>query len=171
MKSKYEEKILIYCVSIFWLVNVSPVYHKAYFLRILELRQLLQGRLYTERLLICSENVCYLVYHIKFHHSQDEVFTKDLYIVSKAFHGKLTESRLVRAIILLHFLIFWSEWTLKLSFESNTIRKCFWWGHLEISLLLNLIGGCDKLFELIFREKITSLACLLESGLNWNCHW
>ena len=42
-----------------------------------------------------------------------------------------------------------------------------------MSLLLNLIGGCDKLFELVlcdklfelvFREKITSLACFLESG-------
>ena len=35
-----------------------------------------------------------------------------------------------------------------------------------MSLLLNLIGGCDKLFELVFQGKITSLACLLGSGLN-----
>ena len=33
-----------------------------------------------------------------------------------------------------------------------------------MSLLLNLIGGCDKLFELVFRGKITSLACFSESG-------
>ena len=38
--------------------------------------------------------------------------------------------------------------------------------HLEMSLLLNLIGGYDKLLELAFREKITYLACLLGSGLN-----
>ena len=39
-------------------------------------------------------------------------------------------------------------------------------GHLEMSVLLNLICGCYKLFELVFREKITSLACFLGSGLN-----
>ena len=31
---------------------------------------------------------------------------KDLYIVSKALRGRFTESRLIRPIILLHFLIF-----------------------------------------------------------------
>ena len=59
---------------------------------------------------------------------------------------------------------------MKLSFESKTIPKCFRWGHLQMSLLLNLIGGCYKLFELVFREKITSLACLLGSRLNCIFH-
>ena len=31
-----------------------------------------------------------------------------------------------------------------------------------MSLLLNLIGGYDKLFEFGFREKITSVAFLLD---------
>ena len=39
-----------------------------------------------------------------------------------------------------------------------------------MSLLLNLIGGYDKLFELAFQDKITSLAYLLESGLNCIFH-
>ena len=39
-----------------------------------------------------------------------------------------------------------------------------------IPLLLNLIGGCDKLFEFVFQEKITSLAYLLGSGLNCIFH-
>ena len=69
--------------------------------------------------------------------------TTDLYIVSKAFRGRLIGSCLIRPII----LIFWSTWALKLSSESKTIIKCFWWGHLE---MLNLIDGCDKLFELVF---------------------
>ena len=30
-----------------------------------------------------------------------------------------------------------------------------------MSLLLNLIGGCNKLFEFVFRDKITPLACNL----------
>ena len=43
-------------------------------------------------------------------------------------------------------------------------------GYLEMPLLLNLIGGCDKLFEFVFQEKITSLAYLLGSGLNCIFH-
>ena len=36
--------------------------------------------------------------------------------------------------------------------------------------LLNLIGGCNKLFELVFPEKITSLVCFLGSGLDCIFH-
>ena len=35
-----------------------------------------------------------------------------------------------------------------------------------MSLLLNLIGGCDKLFELVFRKKITSLSCFVRTWIN-----
>ena len=134
-------------------MNVSPVHHNVLFLKLLELYQLLQGRLYIEPFLICSDNFHCLVYHIKYHHSQELI--KALCIVSTAFRGRLIESRLIRPITLLHFLIFWSTWALKLSFESKTIPKCFWWGHSNMSILLNLIGRCDKLFEFVFEEKVT----------------
>ena len=39
-----------------------------------------------------------------------------------------------------------------------------------MSLLLNLIGACDKLFELVFWEIIISLACLVGSGLSCIFH-
>ena len=65
-----------YCTSVFWLVNVSPVHHKSFFLKFLELHQLLQGRLYTELFTICSENFHCLVYHIKYNHNRDEVLQK-----------------------------------------------------------------------------------------------
>ena len=54
----------------------------------------------------------------------------------------------------------------EVEFESKAILKCFWCRNVVISLLLNLIGGCYKLFELVFGEKITSLACLVGPGLN-----
>ena len=151
--SLFCKKRLIYCTSVFWFVNISPIHHKVLFLKFLELHQLLQCRLYTELFLICSNNFDCLAYHVKYHHSRDEVLQK-IYVVSKAFRGRVTESRLIRLIILLHSLIFWSTWALKLSFESKTNLKCFWWAHLEMSLLLNLKDGCDELFELVFREKI-----------------
>ena len=53
---------------------------------------------------------------------------KDWYIVSKACRGIFTESLFVRPINLIHFLIFWSIWVLKLRFESRMIPKCWrWW--------------------------------------------
>ena len=60
---------------------------------------------------------------------------------------------------------------MKLSFEPETIPRCFWWNRLEMSLSLNLIGEYNKLFKLGFREKITSLVCLLGSRLNNIFHW
>ena len=39
-----------------------------------------------------------------------------------------------------------------------------------MSLLLHLIGGYNNLFELSFQEKITSLDCFLEPGLNLIFH-
>ena len=139
--SQFCKKRLIYCTGVFWSVNVSPVHHKVLFLKFPELHRLLQGRLYNELFLICSENFYCLVYHIKISPLSRWGLTTDLYIVSKAFRGRLIGSCLIRPII----LIFWSTWALKLSSESKT--KCFWWGHLE---MLNLMGGCDKLFELVF---------------------
>ena len=38
-------------------------------------------------------------------------------------------------------------------------------------LLLNFKGVYDRLFELSFREEITSLACLLGYGLNYILRW
>ena len=96
---------------------------------------------------------------------------EDLYIVSNALQRRFTESRLMRLIILLHFIIFWSIWPLKLRFESKTTTKCFWWEHLVILLLLNLTGGCDKSYETNLRGKITSCACFLGSGLNSIFYW
>ena len=80
---------------------------------------------------------------------------KDVYIASNALRGNLTESRLIRPIILLKFLFFCSIWVLKLGFESKTTPKCFWWEHLAVLLLLNLTVGCYKLSETNLQEKIT----------------
>ena len=70
------KKRLIYWTSVFWLVSVSPIHHKVSLLKFLELHQLLQGELYTELFVICSENFHWLVYHIKYHDSRDEVLQK-----------------------------------------------------------------------------------------------
>ena len=43
--------------------------------------------------------------------------------------------------------------SIEVEFESKTNPKWFWWGHLEMLLLLNLIVGCDKLSELVFERK------------------
>ena len=45
-----------------------------------------------------------------------------------------------------------------LKFESKTIPKCFRWGRFRNDIIVKLIGGYDKLLELGFREKITSMA-------------
>ena len=48
---------------------------------------------------------------------------KELYIVDKALQGRFTESRLIRPIVLLHFLIFSSICVLKLKFKSKGTPK------------------------------------------------
>ena len=89
--------------------------------------------------------------------------------MSKAFLGTLTESLLIRPINLWYFLIYWSTWNLKSSFESKTMPKCLWWGYFLMTLLLKATGGWELFF--VFLEKITLFACLLGSGLNCNFHW
>ena len=69
----------------------------------------------------------------------------------------------------MHFLVSSSTWMLKRNFELRTILKCSWWGHVAITLLLNVTGGCVHLFD--FREKTTSFACYFRSGSNCIFHW
>ena len=90
------------------------------------------------------------------------------FINSRAFLRRQTESLLKSPMILWHF-IFCSVWMLKSNFESRTIPKCFWWGHVAIILLLNMTGRYVYLFD--FWEKITSFACFFGSWVNCIFHW
>ena len=72
-----------------------------------------------------------------------------------------------------HWLaVFWislSTWILKSNFKSKIIPKCFWWGYFFRSLLMKVGGGWEWTFD--FQENVTSLACLLGSGLKYIFHW
>ena len=78
-------------------------------------------------------------------------------IVRDAICGRFTEILLTNSISLIHFKICSWTWELKFNFESNTITKCFWLGHLAMLLLLNLIGRSETFAESDLREKITCL--------------
>ena len=105
----FYEKRLFYCTSVFWLVKVNPVHRSWSYLNCTSYCKA------DSILNFFFENFHCLVYHIKYHH--------------KAFRGILIKSLLIRPIILLYFLIFWSTWALKLSFEFKTIPKSFWCGY------------------------------------------
>ena len=61
-------------------------------------QQLLLGKLYIELSPFCSENYHCLVYHIIYHHNQDE-FSWKIFILQ----GTFTKSCLIKPIDLLHF--------------------------------------------------------------------
>ena len=91
-----------------------------------------------------------------------------MHIVNKTFLGTLTESFLIRPINLLSFLIYWSTWNLKSSFESKTMPKCLLWAYFLMTLLLKAIDGWELFF--VFLQKITLFTCLLGSRLKFIFH-
>ena len=69
---------------------------------------------------------------------------------------------------LLALFIFSLIWYLNVSCSWRCIPKCFWDDICWTVELLNKRGGCYNLF--IFREKISSWACLDGSGLKYIFH-
>ena len=64
-----------------------------------------------------------LVCHIRYHHSQDEVLSKIYIFQVKHYDEYLL--KMLRPIILLQFLSYWSISVLKLRFESKKTPKYF----------------------------------------------
>ena len=88
---------------------------------------------------------------------------KERYIVNKAERGRIILSLRIIPVPLMALFIFSLIWCLNASSSSRCITQCVWddiWWTVE---LFNKRGGWHAL--LIFREKITSWACLGGSGL------
>ena len=68
----YKRRLVCYA-SVFYLVNAVIVRRKVFFLMFHVLHQLQQGMLYIQLFLIYFENLHFLVYHIKYYHSKDEL--------------------------------------------------------------------------------------------------
>ena len=115
--------------------------------------QFLLGKLYFEHFPFSFENFHCLVYHIRYHHYQDEVLWKIYLLSVKHCDEDLMKVFLIRPINLLHFLIYLSIWVLKLRFEPKTTPKCFWREYLVILLFLSLAWNAIGYLKLIYRRK------------------
>ena len=74
-----------------------------------------------------------------------------------------------KTIVLLPLLNMLLRCSWKFSLVSKNIPKCFWVSDWFTILLLKINEGWDDFW--ILQEKITSCACLLESGLKLIFHW
>ena len=93
----------------------------------------------------------------------------DLKIVINDILGKVFWGLQRRPIVLFTLFCTLFRCKLKSSLVSNTIPRCLWADDDLTKFWLKYNGGWSIL--LIFLLKMTSWACLLESGLNLIFHW
>ena len=101
-------------------------------------------------------------------HSQDEVEEKICRVIKDGFGKKFLSFR-ISPMVLFTLLNIVFRSSSKLSWLSKIKPRCFWKAVCLTFALLKLSGVWNGF--LILREKITSCACLVGSGLKLIFHW